>query len=503
MSDRSSVPSRILGACSTPLGLGDSLENLNTTTLDDGALCYVTSLHGHFELHRDSTATPNGTTVVMPIAGPGRWIILGSGGAQLAFVTPNLTTLAALAGYPNGSTVFVIDQQEYYQLDTTNAFALSSPLIIASASGGRWFRKSKVYVVGNFTLWAAPFGGPFGTGESVLVGFTPGQLLVSAALVPDIVLDLNASIDPATQSVESVTVDNLGNPWVFSNSGSGGDVGVNAYKFLLNDCLASGAPVPSVVVTTVAPVETEGFNGIFDKQNNLWINVGGHGGVNPFVAFRFNQSSYALTTSKAPDLVVSCIPGAGGSAAPHGTSTVGMMAFDGGGNLWFAIGITNQANGGLGMLSASQLQTAATNVVPAVEWTGSNFNGPGVNALEGLCFGPDGLLWTTNFSGSNIRAWDPRNPAASGNPAAAIILTSAIINGPNGLVFDRSGNLWVTNEHDNLIYRIPKASLAASGPVVPDVVLNASALGAFGSSITFPNNPDQSGLLPSGSPLTL
>lgn len=74
MSDRSSVASRILGACATPLGLGDSLENVNTFTLDDGALCYVTSSHVHFELHRDSTAVPNGTTIIAPIAGPGRWV---------------------------------------------------------------------------------------------------------------------------------------------------------------------------------------------------------------------------------------------------------------------------------------------------------------------------------------------------------------------------------------------------------------------------------------------
>jgi hypothetical protein len=45
MSDRSSVPNRILGAVETLLGDGASLENLNTTTLDDGAFCYVTEAH--------------------------------------------------------------------------------------------------------------------------------------------------------------------------------------------------------------------------------------------------------------------------------------------------------------------------------------------------------------------------------------------------------------------------------------------------------------------------
>lgn len=83
MSDRSSVPSRILGACAARLGVGDSLENINTWTLDDGALCYVTEAHLRFELHRDSVASPNGTTVIAPIAGPGRWVVAtGGSGAQ-------------------------------------------------------------------------------------------------------------------------------------------------------------------------------------------------------------------------------------------------------------------------------------------------------------------------------------------------------------------------------------------------------------------------------------
>lgn len=83
MSDRSSVPNRILGAVGTRLGLSDSLENINTTTLDDGAFCYVTSAHLHFELHRDSTASPDGVTIIAPIAGPGRWVeATGVPGAQ-------------------------------------------------------------------------------------------------------------------------------------------------------------------------------------------------------------------------------------------------------------------------------------------------------------------------------------------------------------------------------------------------------------------------------------
>ncbi len=84
MTDRSSVASRILGAVETLLGGGESLENINTTTLDDGCLCFVTAEEKHYELHRTDTASPNPPLVVKPIAGPGRWVPVAGGatGAQ-------------------------------------------------------------------------------------------------------------------------------------------------------------------------------------------------------------------------------------------------------------------------------------------------------------------------------------------------------------------------------------------------------------------------------------
>lgn len=83
MSDRSSVASRNIGACDSLLGDAGSLENITTTLLDDGAFCYVQSEHAHYELHRDSTAASNPPLVIVPIAGPGRWVpVSGTTGAQ-------------------------------------------------------------------------------------------------------------------------------------------------------------------------------------------------------------------------------------------------------------------------------------------------------------------------------------------------------------------------------------------------------------------------------------
>lgn len=85
MTDRSSVASRTIGSRATLTGLGNSLENVITTELDDGARCYVTSDHAEWQLHRDSTATPS-STVLAPIAGPGRWMKnTGGGGITIPF----------------------------------------------------------------------------------------------------------------------------------------------------------------------------------------------------------------------------------------------------------------------------------------------------------------------------------------------------------------------------------------------------------------------------------
>lgn len=55
---------------------GDALENINTNTLADGSLCYVSSgAQGEWQLQKESTDTPNGTTIVEPTSGPGRWFL--------------------------------------------------------------------------------------------------------------------------------------------------------------------------------------------------------------------------------------------------------------------------------------------------------------------------------------------------------------------------------------------------------------------------------------------
>lgn len=422
----------------------------------------------------------------------------GSQGSQagvFATTTATLATLSALAGYPNGSAVYVVDQAETYRLDTANAFTLSSPLIVSATGGGRWFRKSKAYVIGNFTLWACEFGGSGGNFNSNKVGgFTPGQITASNSNNPEIVLDLSGFVPVATNCVLDVLPDNFGNLWVSEQvlPHDATHAQGSTFKLLLKDCLQSGAPTPAVTLSanTALPVDSLWEFAAFDKQNNLWIVYTQHGSTGQCTILKYGQHLYAQTGSPLPDIQIKISPVA---------SDTSCIIFDAQGNAWLSGDFPGGTSCIVYMLTPSQLAASSTGLAPAVVWTGSNFER--VAATCGcMTFGPTGLLWFTFYSGNAVAAWDPRSPV-SGNPAPAIILTCAQFNLPNSLDFDAQGNMWVYNDGDSLLYRIPAAQLTASGAVTPDIILSQTLL-AFGSVISFPNNPDRSGLLPSGVPVT-
>lgn len=83
MTDRiASVDLRVLGPRARLLGTGDpdSLQNVNTRELPDGAFCWVQDQAAFYVLHKTSAAIPAPPIVITPASGPGRWIQLTSGG---------------------------------------------------------------------------------------------------------------------------------------------------------------------------------------------------------------------------------------------------------------------------------------------------------------------------------------------------------------------------------------------------------------------------------------
>jgi hypothetical protein len=400
-------------------------------------------------------------------------------------------TLAALtsedhAALPNGCQAYVVDQHEIYQLDTANALTTFSPLIVGRGAGaGKWYRRSRAYVVGNFTLWCQSYGPGRGA-----VGFTPGQLLATATVTPDIVLTLGTQ----QSGEQTICCDALGNLWQAVNVGS--FAGTVARKYLLKDVLSSGAPTPAVTLTPT-PTLTESGCCAFDRSGGLWMPTSTHGTFGQAQFVRFGPRAYSQSDGVAGLTIT-----APASGVPPHTSNTQDMLFDGEGNLWFGIAFTGitpgSGVGGLGMFTAAQLLAGGTQA-PLI-MGGSNFDGAGgVGNICGLALAPNGLLWAGRYFDASIAAW-VINPAASGNPAAAITLTSSLFNGAYSLAFDAAGNLWVNNGNNSQINRIPAASLLVSGAVVPDITITAAPGTTLTSKITFPNNVDRCGLLPSGWP---
>lgn len=52
---------------------GDSLRNMNTAVLPNGATCYVLENSSVYRFRRNVTATPSGEDIVQPLAGDGLW----------------------------------------------------------------------------------------------------------------------------------------------------------------------------------------------------------------------------------------------------------------------------------------------------------------------------------------------------------------------------------------------------------------------------------------------
>lgn len=83
MTDRSAVAFRVMGSRATLLGTNDSLASINTTEIDNGALCYVAEVNTHYSINKlDNSTPPNPPAVIAPAqGGPGRWTV-ATGGAQ-------------------------------------------------------------------------------------------------------------------------------------------------------------------------------------------------------------------------------------------------------------------------------------------------------------------------------------------------------------------------------------------------------------------------------------
>lgn len=404
-------------------------------------------------------------------------------GTTAFFVVDTLTELAGIVAV-DGAHAYVRSVDETYVLHSANTFAEFLPLIVRGLQGN-WFKRSLAYVVGNFTLWIG------GVNATHLYGVTPGQLVATATVTPDIVLDVSALLNGA-QSF-AVQTDLLGNLWaVFFHVN-----GINTLvKLALKDVLQSGAPPASVSLVITMPTQRHYVSNVaFDHRNNLWILVGAIGGIIGVESsiFKVNASEYATSGTPTPSISIafklSTVP-------PNQSSNAQYMLVDEFGNIWASCFAAPGGDpGAVVMVSSAQQQASSSALVPAVVWAGANFSGP-----CDLAFGPSGLLWLADFFVNTVKGFDPR-AAASGNQAPSLSITSTALSGVTALAFDRDGGLWCGNETTGTLCKFAASDLISSGAKVPQVVVTLAGITLL-QTITFPLNVTRAGLVPSGAPIS-
>jgi streptogramin lyase len=329
-----------------------------------------------------------------------------------------------------------------------------------------------------------------------LLGLSPGQQVASSTdEPPDIILQLPVVTGAIGQ--QDVNVDELGNLWFTVNQSGTSPITIN--KYLLKNILAS-AVIPTPDLTIAVPnlgVTSECGCSCFDRNGNLWTMNGTHGGAGQASFLKYGFKAYGSPGGVATTSVL-----LDPQTATTRMSNQQDFVFDAEGNIWGSCAFTGNAGGpnaGFFKVSASALATSSVApIVPAIYWSGSNIGNQPALSGDVIAISPTGFIFTSNLQGNNIRAWSPTT--ATGNPAPAIVLTSATFNGPYGITFDGSGNLWVANGLDNRVMRIPRGQLGATGVVVPDVIFNQNSVDLTGK-MTFCRNPDRSASQPSGLPL--
>ena len=116
-----SVALRHIGSRDVLFGTDDStsLQNINTTELDDGALCYVVGEKAYYILDKLSVAATTGKIIVLPESGPGRWVFFGGLEDSLLWAAYSMQT---------GSMAIQGLTQSTWANPTPSSFALDSPV---------------------------------------------------------------------------------------------------------------------------------------------------------------------------------------------------------------------------------------------------------------------------------------------------------------------------------------------------------------------------------------
>ena len=212
-------------------------------------------------------------------------------------------------------------------------------------------------------------------------------------------------------------------------------------------------PTPGVIITSTATFgQLSGCN--FDHQGNMWVTNPGNSAIYELSKAQLDAGSGEVT----PPIVITS-PEMDGSL---------FVTFDADGNAW----LPSQFDNTVLEFSASQL-TSSGSKSPTVVLSDDG-SGTSIYYPEELAFDKNGNLWVPNYFSDTVVEYAKDQLTATGNPAPAVKLSSAIFNGPWGLAFNPKGSLAIVNYRDGAIAIFTEKQIKTSGAPIPKVSLTGT-----------------------------
>lgn len=309
--------------------------------------------------------------------------------------------------------------------------------------------------------------GDLSLASSAIYGLTSGQLATGSTSVhvKQVPLPLTG------RTIVGGVFDGSGNLWCWSGRGS-----TNVPQFVVMFTPSSlrrrsGTPDRTITLPSGDPRYDLIWDATFDGSGNLWM-------VLDIGLWKLTPAQLASSGSPTPTefafIDINAAYGIGGafqSVRFHGGSCY-VTCYGDAGN-----------NGGLFRIAEARLGGASD---PAFD-PGSDavFNDTNIESRGPCGMAVDSVnsrLWIACWRSQAACAWNLADLVATGDPAPAIVLTSAgNFTGPQGVLLDSARNLWVSNVSDPTtevdvspdLVRIPVAQTGSTAAVTPDSVISA------------------------------
>ncbi len=237
---------------------------------------------------------------------------------------------------------------------------------------------------------------------NAVVAFTPAQIAAGASR-PSIVVTL-----PGGTTVSGITFDAAGDLWVAD------DLSNTISEYRAASLATSGAPTPSVVLSSNGDTLDGPQTMAFDAAGELWVADAGNNHVVEYAAAQ-------LTNSGSPVPAVTLESNGTNLVSPVG------LTFDGDGDLWVA----NNYGDSVVEFTKTQLGSSG-GPTPAVMISANrgSLDGP-----IGVAFDASGNLWVTNGSNNSVVAYTASQLSTSGTPTPATTVAGSAtgLNRPSGI----------------------------------------------------------------------